>query len=379
MIPWHEFLQYLGVFTALVISAFGVPIPEELPIITAGVLVGKEWDNPDSWMKWWAMLPVCIAGVVCCDMILYFIGRQWGTKLLKWKWVQKRVLPPEKKEKIERNVHDYGVAILLVARFLPGIRTPIFVMSGIMRLPFRKFLLADGLYAIPGVNLLFWLSYWFTDQFSRAFEKVEGNRPIVAAVILAAASGFLAYQYLFKRPVSTGDPKDLPVIGKQMATLSHQLHAGSLRDGEPAPSADQKHEGAPAPNELNNKPPAPAVATPPPPDAPAAPADQKHEGSPNELNNKPPAPAVATPPPPDAPADQKHEGPLAPNELNNKPPAPGVPTPPPPDAPAPSADQKHEGPSPPSELNNKPAAPTAATQSPPPDAPAAPVADGRPG
>ncbi|MCE9529708.1 MAG: DedA family protein [Planctomycetes bacterium] len=162
MIPWDDVLKYVGVFVALVISAFGAPIPEEFPIVTAGVLVGKEWDNPNSWMKWWIMLPVLIAGVVACDVILYFIGRKWGTKLLKRKWVQKNVLPPDKKEKIEKNFHEYGIAILLVARLLPGIRSPMFIMSGVMRLPFRKFIIADSLYAIPGVNLLFWLSYWFT-------------------------------------------------------------------------------------------------------------------------------------------------------------------------------------------------------------------------
>jgi len=221
MISWNDFAQYAGVFFSLVISAFGVPIPEEIPIITSGVLVGKEWNNPDSGIKWWIMLPVCIAGVVVCDMILYVIGRFWGVRLLQWRWVQKRLLPPEKKSKIERNFHEYGVAILLVARLLPGIRTPIFIMSGVMKVPFRKFLLADGLYAIPGVNLLFWLSYWFTDQFLRAFEKVEGNRPIVVAVILAAFSGFLFYQYLLRRRVTTGDPKDLPVIVQQ---ITHQLH-----------------------------------------------------------------------------------------------------------------------------------------------------------
>jgi len=224
MIPWEDIWQYVGVFTALVISAFGVPIPEEVPIITAGVLVGKEWANPDSWLKWWIMLPVCIAGVVACDVILYVIGRKWGAKLLTKKWAQKHILPPEKREKIEKNFHDYGIVILLVARFLPGIRSPMFIMSGVMKLPFKKFLLADGLYAIPGVNLLFWLSYWFTDQFLKVFQKVEGQKPIVVAVILAALSGFLLYKYLLHRRVTTGDPKDLPVIAKQMVTMSHHLH-----------------------------------------------------------------------------------------------------------------------------------------------------------
>jgi len=257
MFPWNEFWQYVGVFTALVISAFGIPIPEELPIVTGGILVGREWANPDSWMRWYIMLPVCIIGVVICDIILYFIGRLWGTKLLQREWVKKRVLPDDKKLKIEKNFHDYGIAILLVARFLPGIRTPIFIMAGVMKLPFSKFIIADALYAIPGVNLLFWLAYWFTDQFLRVFEKVEDNRPFVAAIVLAAASGFLAYQYLVRRRVSTGDLKDLPMVGKQVATLSQQLHVQQLKAPEPlgSPAAEDQKNAADEPEKMTIPPP----------------------------------------------------------------------------------------------------------------------------
>jgi membrane protein DedA with SNARE-associated domain len=199
-----------------------LPIPEEIPIIAGGVLVGKEWNNPTTGMHWWIMLPLCIIGVVVCDALLYFIGRKWGPRLLSMNWVQRRVLPQDKRQKIEENFHKYGIGILLVARLTPGIRTPIFLMSGMLRLPFRKFLIADGIYAIPGVNLLFWLSYWFTDQFVRAFHRVEENKHLVVAVILAAVGGFLAYSLLVRRRVATGSPEDIPVVGGTMAsTLSH--------------------------------------------------------------------------------------------------------------------------------------------------------------
>ena len=42
--------------------------------------------------------------------------------------------------------------ILLFARILPGIRSPIFLTAGIMKLSWQRFLLADGIYAVPGVS-----------------------------------------------------------------------------------------------------------------------------------------------------------------------------------------------------------------------------------
>ena len=54
IIPWDDIGQYALVFGLLVVSAFGAPIPEEIAIVTGGVMVGREWNNPNSWMTWWA-------------------------------------------------------------------------------------------------------------------------------------------------------------------------------------------------------------------------------------------------------------------------------------------------------------------------------------
>jgi membrane protein DedA with SNARE-associated domain len=219
----EEFWQYAGVLIALLASAFGAPIPEELPVATGGVLVGKAWQNPEEGPRWWIMLPTCILGVVLCDSLLYLIGRRWGHWLMTKKWVQRHILPPEKYRKIEKNFENYGVGILLIARVLPGIRTAVFLTAGIIRMPFRKFLFADGLYAIPGVSFIFFLAYWFTDQFMEVLHKVESYRPLVVTAVISGIAGALIYSFL-RRPVSTGDPTDIPVIGNKVAQVAHQFY-----------------------------------------------------------------------------------------------------------------------------------------------------------
>ena len=49
-------------------------------------------------------------------------------------------------------------------------------MAGIMKLPLPKFILADGIYAIPGVSLLFFLAWWFGDQFRDLLTTVPTDR-----------------------------------------------------------------------------------------------------------------------------------------------------------------------------------------------------------
>jgi membrane protein DedA with SNARE-associated domain len=205
--------KYLGVFVTLIGAGMGLPIPEELPIVTAGSMTG----HPDNQIAWWIMLPTCIVGVVLGDGILYTIGRLWGYRVLNIRWVRTKLLTPEKRQRIERNFHRYGIWILLGARLLPGIRSPIFLMAGINRLPVTKFLLADGIYAIPGVSMLFFLAYVFTDQFVALFNRVNAVRPQIIMCVIALVAGYLI-RYFQEHPVSTGDPEEVPVIGHKLAT-----------------------------------------------------------------------------------------------------------------------------------------------------------------
>jgi membrane protein DedA with SNARE-associated domain len=211
---------YIGVFLALVAAGFGFPIPEELPILTAGVLVGHE----DTSLRWWVMLPVCILGVVISDGILYAIGRIWGDRLLDVGWVKRHLVPPDKRGEIEKNFHDRGIMVLLGARLLPGIRTPIFIMAGVLRVPKGRFLLADGLYAIPGVTLLFFLAYMLTDQVLEIFKKIDQYRPLVVVAVLSGVVGAVLYKFVFTRKVATGNPQGVPkIITKPAEALTHVL------------------------------------------------------------------------------------------------------------------------------------------------------------
>ncbi len=208
MLEHFDQYGYQGVFLALLAAGFGFPIPEELPVITAGILVGHE----DTSLSWYIMLPVVMAGVVIGDGVLYAAGRIWGRRLLDIGFVRRHFVPLDKQEQIEKNFAERGIWVLLGARLLPGIRTPIFIMAGVLRVPLGRFLLADAIYAIPLVNLLFWLSYLLTDQVLEIFNKINEYRPLVVVAVLSAIAGALIQKYILSRPVSTGEPPHVPNI-----------------------------------------------------------------------------------------------------------------------------------------------------------------------
>ncbi len=237
-------------FASLVAAGVGVPIPEEIPVIGAGIWVAS---NPELGILRWLILPVCFAGILISDTLLYGIGRIWGTRLLEHRWLA-RLMPPGRREQIEGNFHRYGLRILLMVRWLPGIRSPMFVTAGTMRLPLHRFIVADAIAAVAGHTLLFFLAYWFGDQVMELAKRAENEvqsklRPLLILAALVAVAVYLLVHF-WKRPVSTGDPQELPIIGPQMAAKIEQsgskpeVHVPQTTNNDGQPSNHPQQEPA---------------------------------------------------------------------------------------------------------------------------------------
>jgi membrane protein DedA with SNARE-associated domain len=217
MLEW-----FAGYFVLFAAAGLGLPFPEEVLIVAAGLWTAQ---HDEFGVLRWLMLPVCCLGVLTADCLLYGVGRRYGLWLLQHQWIA-RLMPEAKRQRIEDNFHRYGVSILLFGRLVPGIRTPLFLTAGIMRLPVRYFLLADGLGAVLGNSLLFFLAWWFGDAFKELIDRMERDvNALKPALILTALGAFGLYHLLrfLRRPVSTGDPKELPLIGQSVAArIDHE-------------------------------------------------------------------------------------------------------------------------------------------------------------
>jgi membrane protein DedA with SNARE-associated domain len=182
--PLEQLLEqftYAGIFVALFLGALGVPLPEEVPILTSGVLARADV------VRWWLALPLCLAGVISGDVVLYWIGRHWGERVLTWR-VVRRVLSPERELRLLAAYRRHGVKIVFTARHVMGLRAAAFLTAGIARVPFPRFLVADAVAASLGVPLSFGLAFFFTDQLDRVLRdvhRVERWALLLALVVLA--------------------------------------------------------------------------------------------------------------------------------------------------------------------------------------------------
>jgi len=191
-----ERFTYLGIFLVLFVAGLGVPIPEEVPILAAGVLASQDV------IKWWLGLAVCLVGVLAGDTALYWVGHHWGEHIMDWR-LTRLVLTLERERMLTEAFHRHGVKIVFTARFVAGFRPAVFLTAGIVEIPFWKFLLVDGFAAIVGVPLSFGVAYLFSDQLPAIMHGVhrfERILALAAMVLLAAIIGYAAYRKS-RRPV----------------------------------------------------------------------------------------------------------------------------------------------------------------------------------
>jgi membrane protein DedA with SNARE-associated domain len=204
---WLEHGSYLGIFLVLVLTGCGLPLPEEVPIIAAGVAASLGKLNP------WMALASCLAGALCGDSMLYLIGYQFGRNLVKAHPRLAHLLHAEHEAKMEGYIKRYGLSVLFVARFLVVIRAPVYLSIGIVRHPFRRFLLFDAFCATAVVGLFFGLSYAFGDSVAGWIRKGEGVFTVL--VVLAVVGGLLAW-WIRRRLNRSGPPAPAGVVDETL-------------------------------------------------------------------------------------------------------------------------------------------------------------------
>jgi membrane protein DedA with SNARE-associated domain len=148
------------------VAGLGVPLPEEVPIVAAGVL------SHQRVLRWWLALPVCIAGVLAGDVVLYWVGHHWGERILRWpaaRWI----LSPAREEQLKAAYRNHGAKIVFTTRHVTGLRTAAFLTAGIARVPFWTFLALDACAAAVGVPASFGLAFLFADQVEQVLADVH--------------------------------------------------------------------------------------------------------------------------------------------------------------------------------------------------------------
>ena len=129
---------------AIILATF---ILEDAATVAAAMLVG------DGGLSVWVALASLYAGIVLGDLGLYGLGRLSA----HIPWVARR-LPPHRQETIRAWISGRIFRVVLVSRFLPGLRLPTYTTCGFVCADLRQFTLAAIVATLCWTSLLFGIS-----------------------------------------------------------------------------------------------------------------------------------------------------------------------------------------------------------------------------
>jgi membrane protein DedA with SNARE-associated domain len=178
-----EHFTYVGLFLVLMLCGLGLPVPEDLALLTGGFLVHR------GITQYPTTLAVSFVGVIAGDNSLFFLGRRFGTDILKYLGlVRPRLLP--RFERLKRFMDRHGHMAIFYARFFAGVRAPVYLAAGSTGVPPRRFVFYDALGAVISVPIAVSIGYFFGDQIELAIMYVGGFDRLV---LVAAAACILFY------------------------------------------------------------------------------------------------------------------------------------------------------------------------------------------
>jgi membrane protein DedA with SNARE-associated domain len=204
---------YAFVFLILLMCGFGLPMPEDVVLVTGGVLAWMFSDLEVATIGGMlhdtgliAMAAVGLAGILAGDSVIFFAGRRFGHRVAEFGPLR-RVITPEKLEFVEKKVRTRGNVMVMFARFLPGLRAPTYFTMGHARMPMWKFLLYDGAAALISAPVWVGLGFYFGSDIQ---EAARVGRQFSHYILLGVAVVLLGLtlRWLQARRAS---PKRLPV------------------------------------------------------------------------------------------------------------------------------------------------------------------------
>ncbi|MBF0442092.1 MAG: DedA family protein, partial [Oligoflexales bacterium] len=167
-------------------ASFGLPLPEEVVLVSAGLLcyMGSTSEPPEPGLKPLNLhltAVICFFAVFLADFFVFSLGRKFGSKLLKRKFLsryQKSI------EKVMRWTEKYGIWAAGIFRFTPGIRFPGHFSCGTLGLAPWKFVLIDGMAALVSVPSQVYLVAFYGEEILGSFRKFKMVVFSILAVIL---------------------------------------------------------------------------------------------------------------------------------------------------------------------------------------------------
>ena len=194
--PTLNHYGYLAVAGLVLIEDFGVPVPGETILILAAVYAGTGRLN----IVLVALLGFC--GALLGDNIGFAIGHFGGRPLIE-RYGRYIFLTPERIDKATGFFERHGGWIIIVARFIEGLRQANGIIAGISGIHWAKFLLFNA------IGAALWVAVWTSvGYFSGSHINTIYDTASRYSTYLAIACGALVVAYIARRVIRVRRARD---------------------------------------------------------------------------------------------------------------------------------------------------------------------------
>jgi len=216
-LPEHILLTYgyILLFGWVLIEQFGVPLPATPLLLAAGALTAE------GQLSFALALLAGVAGSLASDTSWFFIGRRYGHVVLRL-LCKLSLEPTICVRKTQDSFSRRRQAMLMFAKFVPGLATLAAPVAGQHGMHYGEFLLFDGIGATVWVGALLAVGRLFGDALKRDPSLLDWAGRFSGALLILGVLGFFAARVLRRRMVL----KELVAARMEPEELKRQLDAG---------------------------------------------------------------------------------------------------------------------------------------------------------
>ena len=191
-IPLIEHFPYLGLLILLILGTLGLPFPEDGILLLSGFLTGHNVIRP------FPTFLVVYSSLLMTDFLLYSVGRKYGRRLVEHKKFNK-IITHGRLAKLEEKFQQWGALVVFFGRHLLGLRAQIFLVAGVMRMSWKKFLIVDATSALLTITLWGGLGYLGGNSIQAFRREITGIEQMVMVILATLVGSWLLLRYLKKR------------------------------------------------------------------------------------------------------------------------------------------------------------------------------------
>jgi membrane protein DedA with SNARE-associated domain len=209
-------LVYVVVGGIILLESMGIPLPGEITLVSAALLAASGVTNV------WGVAIAASIGAIVGDSIGYTVGRRGGRALLDRVGRRfPRHFGPERLERAERIFAKWGVWAVFFGRFVALLRILAGPLAGALRVPYRKFLVANatgGVVWAFGTTLVIYYAGRAAERYLHDFSWI--------ALVVAIAFGVGTTLFLRRRAararvlLDDGDPETNPTPLDDIASVA---------------------------------------------------------------------------------------------------------------------------------------------------------------